>query len=80
MLANRDETDGPPEKKMKHTSQVVVDQPEDPDKIVIDSVRDTTSWIEEVKYLVGNNRFLSEQMFLFPGDCRNLTTFLGGGD
>lgn len=46
--SNRDEKDGPPEKKMKHTSQVVVDQPEDPDKIVIDSVRDTTSWIEEV--------------------------------
>ena len=48
MLLNRDERDGPPEKKMKHTSQVVVDQPEDPDKIVIDSVIDTTSYIEEV--------------------------------
>lgn len=33
---------------MKLTAQVVVDQPEDPDKIVIDSIPDTTSWIEEV--------------------------------
>lgn len=48
VFSAREEKEGPPEKKMKHTSQVVVDQPEDPDKIVIDSVRDTTSWIEEV--------------------------------
>ena len=65
VLQNRDETDGPPEKKMKHTSQVVVDQPEDPDKIVIDSVRDTTSWIEEVKSLGGKNQqILLSNMFL----------------
>ena len=65
VLQNRDETDGPPEKKMKHTSQVVVDQPEDPDKIVIDSVRDTTSWIQEVNSLGGKNQqILLSNMFL----------------
>ena len=47
----REEKEGPPEKKFKHTAQVVVDQPEDPDKIVIDSVRDTSSWFEEVGLL-----------------------------
>ena len=64
VLQNRDETDGPPEKKMKHTSQVVVDQPEDPDKIVIDSVRDMTSWIQEVNSLAGKNQqILLSNMF-----------------
>ena len=43
----REEKEGPPDKKLKRTAHVV-DQPEDPDKIVIDSVKDTTSWFEEV--------------------------------
>lgn len=46
-ISTKEEKEGPPEKKFKHTAQVVVDQPEDPDKIVIDSVRDTSSWFEE---------------------------------